>query len=113
MQEPRADFLFVLILGILSMLTPLAIDMYLPAFLNIANDFSVSQEKIQTTLALFTFGFAFGQLFWGPLSDSYGRKPIILIGIVVSAVVSLGITQVKHIEHFYALCRAFLELRQP
>ena len=103
MQEPRADFLFVLILGILSMLTPLAIDMYLPAFLNIANDFSVSQEKIQTTLALFTFGFAFGQLFWGPLSDSYGRKPIILIGIVVSAVVSLGITQVKHIEHFYAL----------
>ena len=103
MQEPRADFLFVLILGILSMLTPLAIDMYLPAFLNIANDFSVSQEKIQTTLALFTFGFAFGQLFWGPLSDSYGRKPIILIGIVVSALVSLGITQVKHIEHFYAL----------
>jgi len=102
-QEPRADFLFVLILGILSMLTPLAIDMYLPAFLNIANDFSISQEKIQTTLALFTFGFAFGQLFWGPLSDSYGRKPIILIGIVVSALVSLGITQVKHIEHFYAL----------
>ncbi|GJH41680.1 bicyclomycin resistance protein [Capnocytophaga sp. HP1101] len=102
-HEPKPDFLFVLIMGILSMLTPLAIDMYLPAFLNIANDLHVSQESIQTTLALFTFGFAFGQLFWGPLSDSYGRKSIILIGILISAVISLGITQVQHIEHFYLL----------
>lgn len=71
MQEPRADFLFVLILGILSMLTPLAIDMYLPAFLNIANDFSVSQEKIQTTLALLLSDLPLG-------SSSGGLYPIVM-----------------------------------
>lgn len=85
------------------MLTPLAIDMYLPAFVKIANDLQVSEEMIPQTLALFTLGFAFGQLFWGPLSDSFGRKPIILIGILVSAIVSLLITQIQHIEHFYFL----------
>ena len=85
------------------MLTPLAIDMYLPAFVKIANDLNVSEEMISQTLALFTLGFAFGQLFWGPLSDSYGRKPIILIGIITSALVSLVITQIHHIHHFYIL----------
>ena len=103
MQESKPDFLFILIMGLLSMLTPLAIDMYLPAFVKIANDLNVSEEMIPQTLALFTLGFAFGQLFWGPLSDSYGRKPIILTGILVSAGVSLAITQIQHIQHFYSL----------
>ena len=66
-KEYKADWVFIVILGVLSMLTPLAIDMYLPSFADIALDLSVSEEKIQTTLALFTFGFAFGQLLWGPL----------------------------------------------
>ena len=61
-KEYKADWVFIVILGVLSMLTPLAIDMYLPSFADIALDLSVSEEKIQTTLALFTFGFAFGQL---------------------------------------------------
>ncbi|MDO4880225.1 MAG: Bcr/CflA family multidrug efflux MFS transporter [Capnocytophaga sp.] len=102
-KEYKADWLFIIILGVLSMLTPLAIDMYLPSFGDIALDLSVSEEKIQTTLALFTFGFAIGQLLWGPLSDTYGRKPIIIIGIVVAAVISFVITQIKDIHHFYFL----------
>lgn len=77
---------FVVIMGLLSMLPPLAIDMYLPSFLDIAQDLSVSQEKVQTTLAIFTFGFAIGQLFWGPIADSFGRKPIILLGLSGGAV---------------------------
>ena len=103
LKDSKPDLLFILIMGLLSMLTPLAIDMYLPAFVKIANDLNVSEEMIPQTLALFTLGFAFGQLFWGPLSDSYGRKPIILIGIITSALVSLVITQIHHIHHFYIL----------
>ena len=102
-KEYKADWVFIVILGVLSMLTPLAIDMYLPSFADIALDLSVSEEKIQTTLALFTFGFAFGQLLWGPLSDTYGRKPIIIIGVVIAAVISLVITQIQDINHFYIL----------
>ena len=95
--------LFVIILGLLSMLPPLAIDMYLPSFLDIARDLNVSQEKVQTTLAIFTFGFAVGQLFWGPIADSFGRKPIILLGISGGAVASFFLTQTMEIGNFYLL----------
>jgi drug resistance transporter, bcr/cflA subfamily len=99
----NTDILFILILGLLSMLTPLAIDMYLPSFGDIAQDLSVPKERIQTTLALFTLGFAFGMLLWGPLSDSFGRKLMILIGVLVAAFIALMLTQVDNIIHFYFL----------
>ena len=103
MKNYNTDVLFILILGLLSMLTPLAIDMYLPSFGDIAQDLSVPKERIQTTLALFTLGFAFGQLLWGPLSDSFGRKLMILIGVLVAAFIALMLTQVDNIIHFYFL----------
>ncbi|WP_373817864.1 Bcr/CflA family multidrug efflux MFS transporter [Glaesserella sp.] len=103
MNKIRPNGLLVLILGLLSMLPPLAIDMYLPSFLNIASDLAVSQEKVQTTLAIFTIGFAGGQLLWGPIADSFGRKPIILIGIIGGAVSSYFLTTVADINSFYLL----------
>ena len=110
MKNYNTDVLFILILGLLSMLTPLAIDMYLPSFGSIASDLHVSKERIQTTLALFTMGFAVGQLLWGPLSDSYGRKPTIIVGVIVAAVIALWLTQVgNYIIFIYcAFCKAFL-----
>ncbi|MDH2998956.1 Bcr/CflA family multidrug efflux transporter [Pasteurellaceae bacterium LFhippo2] len=103
MNKIRPNGLLVVILGMLSMLPPLAIDMYLPSFLDIAKDLAVSQEKVQTTLALFTAGFAIGQLFWGPIADSFGRKPIILIGIIGGAIASFFLTAVEDINTFYLL----------
>lgn len=94
---------FFIILGMMAMLPPLAIDMYLPSFIDIARDLAVSQEKVQTTLAVFTFGFAIGQLFWGPVADSFGRKPIILLGLAGSALAAFFLTQIESIEHFYLL----------
>lgn len=94
---------FVVVMGMLAMLPPLAIDMYLPSFLDIARELNVSQERVQATLAIFTFGFAGGQLFWGPVADSFGRKPIILIGLLGSAIASLALTQIATIETFYLL----------
>lgn len=103
MSENKPQPLFFIILGMMAMLPPLAIDMYLPSFLDIARDLTVSQEKVQTTLAVFTFGFAVGQLFWGPVADSFGRKPIILIGLTGSAIAAYFLTHVENIQTFYAL----------
>lgn len=94
---------FFIILGMMAMLPPLAIDMYLPSFLDIAKDLAVSQEKVQTTLAIFTIGFAIGQLFWGPIADSFGRKPIILLGLCGASIAAFFLTQVASIESFYLL----------
>lgn len=103
MSEKKPHPCFFIILGMMAMLPPLAIDMYLPSFLDIARDLVVSQEKVQTTLAVFTFGFAVGQLFWGPVADSLGRKPIILIGLAGAALAAYFLTQVEDINTFYFL----------
>lgn len=101
--EYKASLVFVFTLGILSMLPPLGIDMYLPSFLNIAQDLAITPEQVQFTLTFFTYGMAAGQLFWGPVGDSFGRKPIILLGVSVGATVALILTQINSIENFTAL----------
>src|SRR6187402_2760403 len=68
----------IVILGLLSMLMPLAIDMYLPAMPLIASEFGVGAGSVQMTLSAYVLGFSIGQLFYGPLADSLGRKPVIL-----------------------------------
>lgn len=102
-KNNRPPISFFIILGMMAMLPPLAIDMYLPSFLDIAKDLAVSQEKVQTTLAIYTIGFATGQLFWGPIADSFGRKSIILLGLLGTAIAAYFLTQVENIETFYLL----------
>ncbi|MGS0726019.1 MFS transporter, partial [Shewanella sp. 0m-11] len=57
-------------------LSPLAIDIYLPSMPAMAAEFSVSASEIQSTLVLFLFAMGTGQLLIGPLADRYGRRPI-------------------------------------
>lgn len=87
-------------LALLSALTPLAVDMYLPAMPSIAADFNVSIEIIQTTLSTYLLGFAIGQLFYGPLADSFGRKPVLICGLVIYLIASVGIVYADSIEQF-------------
>jgi MFS transporter, DHA1 family, multidrug resistance protein len=73
-------------LGILALLTsvaPLSIDMYLPAFPAMAAEFGTSASTIQLTLTTFMVGLGLGQLFIGPLSDRFGRRPLMLAGTLV------------------------------
>ena len=77
----QLTLLLIFILGGISALTPFAIDMYLPAMPEIARDFLVSPGAVQQTLIAYTAGFAIGQLFHGPISDSYGRRPVLIVGI--------------------------------
>ena len=67
----QTGFLFVVALGILSMLPPLGVDMYLPAFLNIAQDFQVTNDQVQHTLTSFAYGLALGQLFLGTVRRQF------------------------------------------
>lgn len=102
-QNVKPPFIFIVTLGILSMLPPFGVDMYLPSFLEIAKDLSITPEQVQYTLTSFAYGMAFGQLFWGPFGDSFGRKPIILLGVIIGAITALILTEINSIGNFTAL----------
>jgi MFS transporter, DHA1 family, multidrug resistance protein len=70
-------------------LSPLAIDIYLPAMPTMAVDYAVSNSEIQSTLVLFLFAMGVGQILIGPLADRFGRRPIALFGIVLYGASSL------------------------
>ncbi|OZI53362.1 multidrug effflux MFS transporter [Bordetella genomosp. 4] len=78
------------ILACLAMLGPFATDAYLPSFLSIGNEFGASQSMVQQTLSLYLAGFAVMSLFWGTLSDSFGRRPIIIVSLVMFGIGSVG-----------------------
>jgi DHA1 family bicyclomycin/chloramphenicol resistance-like MFS transporter len=79
----------VAVLGALSALGPLSIDLYLPAFPALSRDLGSSAAGIQLTLTACLVGLALGQLFLGPLSDSLGRRRPLLIGLGVYAAASV------------------------
>jgi len=72
-------------------LGPLATDMYLPAFPALTRAFDAGVQEVQATLSLFLIGFALAQLIYGPLSDHFGRKPVLLGGIGLFLLTSLAI----------------------
>lgn len=86
----RTQHLFTVILACLGMVGALAIDTYLPSFHAIGRDFAVSQVAVQQSLSIFLFAFAFMMLFYGTLSDSFGRRPVILIALGLYTAASLG-----------------------
>lgn len=81
---------WLLLLGALTALGPLSIDMYLPSFPAIAAEMAVDRGAVERTLAVFLIGLALGQLAYGPISDRYGRRPPMLAGLVIYTLGSLG-----------------------
>ena len=79
-----------LLLAGLGMLGPFAIDTYLPAFTGIAVSLSATPLQMQQTLSAYLFGFAAMNLFHGSLADAYGRRPVVLAGIAVFTLASVG-----------------------
>lgn len=82
--------LLTLLLAGLTMVGPLAIDTYLPSFPAITRDFDATPLAIQQTLSLFMFCFAAMMLFYGTLSDSFGRRPVILASLLLYIGASIG-----------------------
>jgi MFS transporter, DHA1 family, multidrug resistance protein len=91
------------ILGLLAAFGPLSIDMYLPAFLEIADDLGGGMKGVQLTLAAYFIGMALGQLLHGPLSDRLGRRPPLFAGLVVYTLASAACALATSMEALIAL----------
>jgi MFS transporter, DHA1 family, multidrug resistance protein len=79
----------IVIIGSLSAFGPLSLDMYLPAFPDMADDLATSASRIQLTLTACLLGLAIGQVFAGPLSDVLGRRTPLVVGLLAFAALSL------------------------
>lgn len=99
---PSSERRTVLILASLSAITPFAIDMYLPALTRMAYEFHSPISSLQASLSLYFFGMALGQLIGGPISDAYGRRPIISIGLIIFGISSFALAFSSSIESFWA-----------
>jgi len=100
---------FIFILAMLTTITPLAIDVYLPAFTQIANQFYTSIDQVEITLSIYLISFGLGQLLGGPLSDRYGRKIFIFGGLSIYILFSFLISQAVSVEQLW-IFRAFQAL---
>ena len=89
-QRFFGDRTLLIMLALLSAFPPLSIDLYLPALPNLMHVMQTSQSLINLSLSLFLIFFAIGILIWGPLSEKYGRKPILLIGLGLYVFGSIG-----------------------
>lgn len=89
-QQRKNKFLLTLILGLLSAIGPFSIDMYLPAFPNIAGDLHTTVAHVSLSLSSFFIGISAGQLLYGPLLDRLGRKPPLYFGLSLYLLASLG-----------------------
>lgn len=88
--RPTLTPLLLALLALLSAFTPLSIDMYLPALPVIAVDLRGTAGDIQLTLSAFIIAFGLGQVFYGPAGDRFGRRPVILVGLVIYVVATIG-----------------------
>ena len=89
-QDLGRDLEFVLLLGSVSMIGPFAIDTLFPAFPIAAADLNVSAAAMQWSISSYLFAFALGSLIHGPLSDSFGRRPVLLVCLFGFVLASLG-----------------------
>lgn len=85
----RSNRTLVLLLGLLAALGPLSFDMYLPGLPTIQADMIATPAQVQLTLSSFLIGLATGNLIYGPLSDRYGRRPVLLSGLLLYTITCL------------------------
>lgn len=88
----------IALLATLTALGPLATDMYLPAMPSMAEALSTGPDEIQLTLSLYMAGFALAQLFCGPISDRFGRRPVMIAGFALFLFASLLCMLASNIE---------------
>lgn len=95
-RPPR--FFLIVLLGALTTISPFSIDMYLPAFEQIARDFGTTPARVALSLSSYFIGLAFGQLLYGPLLDRFGRKRPLYFGLSAYVLASIGCMQSTSVE---------------
>lgn len=88
-QETKFPVLWVMMLGVMIAIGPLSIDMYLPAFPSMAEDFGVNVSTIAKSVPAYFLGLVFGQLFYGPFSDRIGRVRPLYLGMSIFIIASI------------------------
>jgi DHA1 family bicyclomycin/chloramphenicol resistance-like MFS transporter len=96
-------FALTLLLSFLTALGPLSMDMYLPSLPDIGRTLSAPVLQVQLTISSYLFGFAVGQIFYGPISDRLGRRPVLLAALVVYALATIGCAAARSIDALIAL----------
>jgi MFS transporter, DHA1 family, multidrug resistance protein len=86
------------VLAMLTAMGPISTDLYLPSLPSIARNLRVDTSEAQLTLSFYLAGFAFGQIFYGPISDKHGRRPVILVALAIYALASAACTAATSIE---------------
>lgn len=97
-EVKKGNALIIWILGALATVTPFAIDLYLPAFSQIAQDFKTSPATISLSVSSYFIGMAIGQILYGPLLDRFGRKRPLYAGLLIFIAASLGCMQAWNVE---------------
>lgn len=97
-QLNRTPKYLIVLLSALVAFGPLSIDMYLPSLPAIAADLDTHVAAVQKTITIFLIGFSVGMLIYGPLSDRYGRKKLLMIGMTVYVLSTLGCIFAEEIE---------------
>src|ERR1700721_3487417 len=89
-RSGRSNLSVILVLGALSTVSPFSIDMYLPAFPEIAHDLGTTPAQISFSVSGYFIGLALGQLFYGPMLDRFGRKKPLYAGLGLFIFASVG-----------------------
>lgn len=97
-NKPINKTFLIILLGILAALGPFTIDMYLPGFKRIAEDFGTNEKQVAFTLTSYFVGIAVGQLIYGPIVDKYGRKKPLLAGLFIYILAAIGCALSPNIE---------------
>jgi DHA1 family bicyclomycin/chloramphenicol resistance-like MFS transporter len=101
MLRPGTLALTVL-LALVTAIGPVSIDLYLPAMPEIGRLLDAPVSKVQLTISVFLIGFAGGQIVYGPVSDRFGRRPVLLTALVIFCAASLACTIAPDIEWLIA-----------
>ena len=95
--------MLILMLGILTVLAPLSVDLYLPVLPAMENSLRATPAMVQLTLSIFLVGLAIGQVTYGPLSDRFGRKRPLIAGLALFSLASVGCALATTINAMVAL----------
>lgn len=99
----KKKFLLILVLGMITAIGPFSIDMYLPAFTNIAADLHTTVAEVSLSLSSFFIGISIGQFIYGPLLDRYGRKRPLYFGLSLYLVASAMCAMATSVDSLISL----------